>query len=851
MFIFLFSVIVILASDTYAFTGFTGVGTKLLSTSKNLNLLQSKVRNNNQHNTLCMREVTSWVPGRGLKTEDVEVTRKSITNEIISFYNNQGKRINETRIMERLSEPEVSEKLDGLHILSLMFLSSQKRKKLKNVISLTDALERLNTWDRVWTDKDISTFVYGVRSLECLTDEDQALLQLGAKKINESPAKMNSRAIGNALYGLQDTTSDSPGLLDLIDSLNSKLSSFQGDLNGQDIGIGVYGLQGLSSDDSQVRALAETLASSIDNSETELDAQALGNALYGLQSMSSESSEARKLVKALATKVAESTPELVPQAIGSGLYGLQRMDASSLEVKYLVSSMAEKISASSAVMDAQAVGNAIYGLQKMQSNNAEVRNLIAALATKLEAMIDEGIKLDSKAISMALYGLHSMNSDQPQVRQLLAALSTLMDISGASLSGQGVADALYGLRGMQKDCPELRSLLAAIAKSIDSSKGRLEAIEIANALNGLQGLSSEMFEVRLLASKLAEKINRSKVTLRGFTIGRALSGLQRFSAESSEVRYLIKQLARTLKSSNRVRMTGASIADSVYGLQGLSSDIPEVQELVSEIAKKISSTGATLSSEEIGRSLYGLQGLSSQASIFSDSAIGLDVDEVQFLVSALWDKIKNVRDLMPLNDIGMGLSGITLLKDPISENIRQYLYAQTIRVGTEEAINDMGQPKPEDIIFAVRGLRLNNLRLPRWLEESYLKLESGFADKTVPDVIPMSRADKLVCQKFQALNPNTPMIPNAIFDGFKLDMQFPSIKLNVELDGPTHKYPVRRRFDTQRDEYLSVKQGYLIVRVELDGKSVDEVVAEIDRVVKRRADALADREIQALYARKQ
>ena len=103
-------------------------------------------------------------------------------------------------------------------------------------------------------------------------------------------------------------------------------------------------------------------------------------------------------------------------------------------------------------------------------------------------------------------------------------------------------------------------------------------------------------------------------------------------------------------------------------------------------------------------------------------------------------------------------------------------------------------------------LRLNNLRLPKWIEETYLRIESGLSDGTLRSIVPMSRADKLVCQKFEAMNPNTPMIANALFDGFKLDMQFPSIKLNVELDGPTHQYPARKRFDAQRDEYLNIKQ---------------------------------------------
>ena len=71
----------------------------------------------------------------------------------------------------------------------------------------------------------------------------------------------------------------------------------------------------------------------------------------------------------------------------------------------------------------------------------------------------------------------------------------------------------------------------------------------------------------------------------------------------------------------------------------MTSNVPEVQELAGELAKKVSASNAELSPEQIGRCLFGLQGLSSSASLIQESALGLDSDEVQFLVSTLWDKV--------------------------------------------------------------------------------------------------------------------------------------------------------------------------------------------------------------------
>jgi hypothetical protein len=67
---------------------------------------------------------------------------------------------------------------------------------------LYSTLTRINNftfpkaWNRVWTERDISTFVYGIRALECLEKVDIELLKLGAKKISKSPAKLSSRSIG-------------------------------------------------------------------------------------------------------------------------------------------------------------------------------------------------------------------------------------------------------------------------------------------------------------------------------------------------------------------------------------------------------------------------------------------------------------------------------------------------------------------------------------------------------------------------------------------------------------------------------------------------------------------------------
>lgn len=212
-----------------------------------------------------------------------DVTPKSVTAEIMQYFNQAGGTRKDAIFQKRLANEEVKKNIDGLHIITILFQSARSKRLAKDLIPLKFLVERLASWNREWSERDISMFVYGVRSLEGLDSIEGDLLRLGAKKISESSASLTSRAIGNALYGLQDITSDTGGAPALCAALADKIEVFNGDLNGQDIGIGMYGLQGMSADVPEVRRLIDAIGTKISRSISELDSQATSNALYGLQ----------------------------------------------------------------------------------------------------------------------------------------------------------------------------------------------------------------------------------------------------------------------------------------------------------------------------------------------------------------------------------------------------------------------------------------------------------------------------------------------------------------------------------------------------------------------------------------
>ena len=284
----------------------------------------------------------------------------------------------------------------------------------------------------------------------------------------------------------------------------------------------------------------------------------------------------------------------------------------------------------------------------------------------------------------------------------------------------------------------------------------------------------------------------------------------------------------------------------------------------------------------MGQALFGLQGLSSTASIFQDSAVGLDSDEVTFLLSTIYDKIKVVKDpSLPLSSLAISLQGMTSLKDPISMNIKSFLYNQLLKMEdanflyqcqenlkepimvsrvydptariykvepTIKKTHDEVVIDPLDVVNVYRSIKLNSLDVPSWLEKRYRSIE---ASNAAHPVIPFNRVEKLVSQKYGILYSDQKFATNTIVDGFRIDFKFDNLDLNIELDGPTHRFPSRYRFDMFRDEYLRKEKKLTVIRILMGNKTVDEIVSEIRKVTVEMAEKTADLEIQKLYMKEE
>jgi hypothetical protein len=107
--------------------------------------------------------------------------------------------------------------------------------------------------------------------------------------------------------------------------LAPKIKECKETLSAQAVGNALYGLQNMSSDVDEVRSVLRELAPKVKECKEPLDAQAVGNALYGLQNMSSDEDEVRSVLRELAPKVKECKDTLSAQEVGNAMFGLRNI----------------------------------------------------------------------------------------------------------------------------------------------------------------------------------------------------------------------------------------------------------------------------------------------------------------------------------------------------------------------------------------------------------------------------------------------------------------------------------------------------------------------------------------------
>jgi hypothetical protein len=239
-------------------------------------------------------------------------------------------------------------------------------------------------------------------------------------------------------------------------------------------------------------------------------------------------------------------------------------------------------------------------------------------------------------------------------------------------------------------------------------------------------------------------------------VGNALYGLQCLD-NTQETRQLVHGLTTKLQQMRKhdVPLDAQVVSNALMGLQG-QLDGAEVGALLSQLELYVSELGANpalLSSQYFQKSLYGSHHFESEAAQRIHTAL------INQLRSIDWDR--------------RGVTNVSLEISPIISTLHM--------MAAEHHI-------PSDI---------SNMY------KKFQAVPSKHASRFEHSVQATIR-DMGVC-----------MDSNYKHDcGFELDLYFPAVKFNLEVDGPHHLRAVRQRYDTRRDRFLN-SQGIVVHRLSL------------------------------------
>jgi very-short-patch-repair endonuclease len=89
-----------------------------------------------------------------------------------------------------------------------------------------------------------------------------------------------------------------------------------------------------------------------------------------------------------------------------------------------------------------------------------------------------------------------------------------------------------------------------------------------------------------------------------------------------------------------------------------------------------------------------------------------------------------------------------------------------------------------------------------------------------------------VVQRLETLYPSLSFQASArIVDGLEMDLYFPDLKLNIELDGPSHRARTTRSFNSKRDVHLQKKDDIKVHRINILHRKISSAVHEIAGVL--------------------
>eukprot|EP01041_Mallomonas_annulata_P007242 gene7242-14775_t len=231
----------------------------------------------------------------------------------------------------------------------------------------------------------------------------------------------------------------------------------------------------------------------------------------------------------------------------------------------------------------------------------------------------------------------------------------------------------------------------------------------------------------------------------------------------------------------------------LYGLQGMSAQYEEVKNLLQILIAKIQFIELKFNPQAIGMALCGLQGMSSE----NPQAVGKDRHDI----SGMRCDNGVIKELLTLLT-GCILTFTETMKSSLNtvsvsaEDLRRLYQATALVLRGRPVLLDMELRGKLEVARDLLLDLLNERRVE--VVSSNYKSTSSRVERRVADLVSQILSSQSQCT----------VSVNEFLFGFEADvvMRLENGKIvNLEVDGPTHDYPSRKRFCSLRDDLLREK----------------------------------------------
>jgi hypothetical protein len=444
-------------------------------------------------------------------------------------------------------------------------------------------------------------------------------------------------------------------------------------------------------------------------------------------------------------------------------------------------------------------------------------------------------------ISSIFNSLINFNYKNKKVKKLLVLLSyNIKTNKNNNYKMNNIIDIFEGISNMYSTEEEVRNVLIKLHMILLNNKIYWNSCKITKIFSYLKNMCNEYDEVNDIIKILTKKIQNDFYNIKD--ISYSIQGLKSMKYTKNIGELLI---VFHMKIDENYFFDNINFIGIIFnGLIGMNSSYSPVINLIDKLNEKISYF-SNISFLDLSNILYGLQNMSNfnnyiiddieepkydnENSSYTPEYINVNFakyyikrkpEECNIIINELLRLLANLCENIILNNnciqlLGKALYG--LLNMNYNENIEKILNAIFSDDNVENLMKDY--ISYEYSSYTISQLNLFLYKFENHINNEILKKINNIITKLkIYEIKNNNKIFSSCIEKnvFAILKKSYNIENNVIEDGFELDfvITINDIKLNIEIDGPIHKYPKKELFNRHKKEYLENKKNYLVLHLD-------------------------------------